>query len=134
MNREIKFRGKRADTLEWVYGYYGWSMGKHYITTIVNESPTWGDPGGCYIENSHDVIPETVGQFTGLFDVENNDIYEDDILSENGINRQVVFSEGSFGVINIQQDGSRSFGSYQINKGIVTGNIHDQSPETNKQP
>lgn len=73
--RVILFRGKRADTGQWIYGAYSEHEGDAFIE--VPEYTTSGELN-CYI--GHKVDPETVGQFTGLFDDEGSKIFEGDLL------------------------------------------------------
>lgn len=78
--REIKFRGQRTDTKEWVYGDI-WSMGINRTGIHIQGLPYSDDcehPDFSPIE----VIPETVGQFIKR---ENNvDWYFGDILEYEG--------------------------------------------------
>lgn len=68
MEREILFNGKRKRTAngEWVEGYYGWSMGRDYITHVHCVMPSYQDPGGEYFENTVEVTTDSVGQYTGV--------------------------------------------------------------------
>lgn len=74
-SREIKFRGKRLTDSEWIYGYYFVNRGEHFI--VKDElAPT----GNTFLD--YEVDEKTVGQFSGYTDINNKEIYEDDIVQD----------------------------------------------------
>ena len=73
--REILFKGKQVDNGEWVEGYY------------LNQRESLTDKKACYIATNNgygfnyiSVIPETVCQFTELYDKNGRKIFENDIV------------------------------------------------------
>lgn len=140
--REILFRGKRIDNGEWVEGvyykqteYYGTYCEKYFIITSTESLEH------DQVLEYYEVIPETVGQYTGLTDKNGKRIFEGDVVAQNWYDfdepaddsfGEVVFSVGdcSFSVLDYNKNAIMSMGqglSYHWEIEIV-GNIHD-NPE-----
>lgn len=84
--REILFRGKDADSGLWCYGDLSFSRDRKPHIRF------WAHNGYLVRE----VMPETVGQFTGFVDKNKKRIFEDDILAstyeeENAVHELVLW-------------------------------------------
>ena len=141
-NREIKFRGKRVDNGEWVYGnYIKASNGIQEIHAIL--------PIGETIDVIIEVLPESVGQFTGLKDKNRVDVYDLDIVegifevskpatyhgsemfTEYKVYGNVIYSNSGFAVFNQRKGSARNAWVYKSLSNIkemkVIGNIHENT-------
>lgn len=124
MTREIKFRGKRLDNGEWLYGsllisHFKDDEKERYFITQFSGNYTF----------EHEVDPATVGQFTGLKDKNGREIYEDDIFEHRGIFGCVVWDSQLLQFQCAWENfGFKTAGdiSYLRNMGaVVLGNIYD---------
>jgi hypothetical protein len=173
MNREILFRGQRVDTKEWVYGHLSDEdhILENGFTCEI-QAPEYHTEGmGCGIEDRNitdrydamhygfqealemyaqelpdffKVIPQTVGQFTGVLDRNKNKIFEGDIIK---ISNDYDTSESKHEVKYFADD---NYPAFDIHPGIdvdsnclshltmsddegieIIGNIHDNPERLN---
>ena len=124
--REILFRGKRDDTGEWIEGDL--RQDKDIGASYISGWNYYADCAGLEREPfEHEVIPESVGQYTGLTDKNGTKIFEGDvvnILTENNEIGIVKYDEGGF---EVEADGFVIDFKQNINGTdvAVIGNIYD---------
>lgn len=133
--REILFRGKRVDNGEWVEGYF--TKARDYLTDekefcVIFPTDLTLFPHSEF-SSYEEVIPKTVGQYTGLKDIHGTKIFEGDIVDTRrwyvAYAADVGASYGMTAGWYIQRDDFESWAELEcVDNYEVLGNIHD-NPE-----
>lgn len=105
--REILFRGKDINNKTWLYGFYAKDVSGYDCIVTQNKSYSIFNP----------VIPESVGQYVGITDVNSTRIFEDDIMRGfgcmyiNGVRHDNCPDKKPCGIV--------KFGKYSVNTGCA---------------
>lgn len=133
--REILFRGKRTDNGEWAEGYITCKPSavhyEGYSPWFIEKPPRDPDDQGTLSR----VIPETIGEYTGLKDKNGKRIFEGDILADRygdkGVVTANIYNCGCchrvYGFSICYTDGEPT-DALEFEYSKVIGNIHD-NPE-----
>jgi uncharacterized phage protein (TIGR01671 family) len=135
--REILFKGKRKNNGEWIEGYlfdngFDGEEKKYFIGGLIIEKyngtacDEWDITGIDFCE----IDPETLCQFTGRCDKNENKIWENDIIQYGAVAAVVKFGEYGNGNLGFYVDfpeetNYRKDFSYWAKKVVVIGNAID---------
>ena len=132
--REILFRGKAEINGKWIYGGVLQTNNWSDISVVNDYEGSLNEPPSCDVD-SFEVIPETIGQYTGLTDKNGKKIFEGDIVGYySDYRKEYDIGTVKYGNFNcsccsgvygwfFEGEDIREHSSYE-----VLGNIHD-NPE-----
>ena len=142
--REILFRGKRLDNGEWIEGHLiQYEDGRARICESHTEIFCYEKDRSIIQTVAHEVEPSTVGQYTGLKDMNDRPIFEgdvlkryyDDLYADDAVIEHVVWFNNGWcanDVTNMTYEAYSIFEDDVIPYAEIIGNIHD-NPEFMKE-
>lgn len=122
--REILFRGKQEHDGRWIFGNLMYNKSEYYEDALIFQA---GQDGTAF------VVPETVGQYTGIDDGNGKKIFEDDVVrwtDDDGETHDLVvaFRNGAFVCLHpeldIEPEPETLYECLALGLTVV-GNIHD---------
>lgn len=125
MTRPIKFRGITASKPHrWIEGDLIQGTSEKSFIVVHNNHPIRKNNTYWYIDAPcFEVLPETVGQFTGLTDKNGKELWEGDRIHNNIDVETVVFQDGAF--LSEDKYGYTDLLCNTTEYMTITGTIHD---------
>lgn len=107
--RDIVFRGKKAESGEWCYGYLVPFPDGISGFALVRECYLNKSKWQIYAPDYHEVLHDTIGQYTGMTDYFNTPVFEGDIIDVGDIRGVIRYGEHQY---NPSQSGKTDVGFY----------------------
>lgn len=127
MDDRFKFRGKRIDNGIWIIGDYCRIDNDYYIRVIKRRLVERYTNLYENVFEDYNVIPETIGQYTGIKDCNKKLIFEGDTFEKGGNIFKIEWYDGGFiiqGKNDFQVLNQNNVDYYEI---VITGNIHEDN-------
>ena len=116
--REIKFRGIKISDKKWIIGDLNFVDGKPFIFN--REGQELNSP------DHYEVIPDTVGEFTGLKNYKGIEIYEGDIVDSAIFGKGVIKHDAYTSSFIVQWNKKHEAPITHATKSEIIGNIHEK--------